>query len=348
MKQAELEGYRFSGFHRSHIGAIKSCLDFYKMDVSPAWVYGMTGAAFVTVVDEEMKSPNIGEPEEESFKLAANLGLHIQGFHIFANRQQFDRLQCEAWDKARAALDQGWPVFAKEIDLGNETSVIYAYDEEGYYTHSWHGGIGHEGADDVIPWTKLGRNYCPCVTCRNRHQSDVRADERVYLGDPDLGGFISLHYASRTEPADELSSLKEAIQFAANFSRRAAYEWGGRTFYSGAEAYDKWMNAVRSNTILGFYLGYFADIGYEARRYAYQFLQEASQRFDGELQENLQHVAAQYKKIQDAYKALNDLFPWSQPHAPIDDPDRKFQAIELLTRIKELDQEGLKRLENHL
>lgn len=193
MSKAILESYRFSGFHKSYIGALKSCADYLKVHCSSAWIYGMTGSAFITVVDKDLAAPNIGEPEQEIFDLAAHLGLQIRGFHTFADQVDFPRLQREAWDAARSALNEGLPVFAKELDLGNETSLIYAYDDAGYYTHSWHGGDGHEGADDVIPWSKLGRNYCPCTQCKAKSNNEEWANDAVYRGKPEDGGFISLH-----------------------------------------------------------------------------------------------------------------------------------------------------------
>lgn len=345
MNQVTLERYHFSGFHKSHIGAIKSCLDYFGIHCSAAWVYGISGSAFITVVDHNLSAPNIGEPEEAMFALARHLGVDIRGYHTFADAESFVRMQREAWDTARSALDKRLPVFAKELDLGNETSVIYAYDEEGYYTYSWHGGSGHERAQDAIPWTKLGRNYCPCASCRTRGETGEWSKEAVYQGDLKDGGFISLHYASRVEPSDERAAVREALRFAAAFFRKPAYKWGGRTFYSGTAAYDRWIETVRNNTIEGFYMGYFADLGNEARGNAYQFLNEASERFTGAFAEELALASEHYKQVSDAFRQLNDLFPWSQPHAPIEDPDRRVQAIELLERIKELEQEGCHHLE---
>lgn len=339
-KKANLEGYRFSGFHRSHIGAIKSCLEYFNAVYSPAWIYGMTGSAFMTIIDDRLSAPNIGEPEQEIFGLARHLGLDIQGYHTFADIGEFTRLQREAWEAARSALDRGKPVFAKELDLGNETSLIYAYDDVGYYTYSWHGGHGHEGSDDVIPWTKLGRNYCPCVSCKSRIERGEWSSDAVYIGKPEDGGFISLHWASLIEPSDDLTALRSALDLVLDFFGRNTYEWGGRKFHSGLAAYDRWIEALRTNSVLGFYMGYYSDIYHEGRHYAHLFLKEAAGRFEGTLSEVLYHTADHYKRIQEAFRSLTALFPWSQPHSPIEDPDRRREAMEALIAIKKLEQEG--------
>ncbi|XEC94179.1 hypothetical protein AB6A23_23135 [Paenibacillus tarimensis] len=340
MLKMKLDGYRFSGFHKSHIGALKSCLDYFNIPVSSAWIYGMSGNAFMTVVDDRLSAPNIGEPEEEMFTLARHLGLDIRGFHTFADKIEFERLQREAWAKARSALDQGLPVFAKELDLGNETSVVYGYDDTGYYSYSWHGGNGHEGSDNAIPWSKLGRNYCPCASCRERERSGEWANDGVYTGDPEEGGFISLHWVSPVEPSDDRTALRAALALALNHNKRGTYKWGGRTFYSGAAAFDRWMDSLRSNTIHGFYMGYFTDICHESRRFAHLFLSEAADRFDGVLSEELGRASEHYRQIQEAFRSLNQLFPWSQPHAPIEDPDRRREAIEALAGIRGLEIEA--------
>ncbi|MDQ0113419.1 hypothetical protein J2T15_002860 [Paenibacillus harenae] len=115
----QLERYEFTGYHASYIGALKSCADYYSMDISPAWLFGMTGQAFMMVTDEHLISPNVGLPEEEQFTLAANIGLRIQGRHSIQTDEAFKKQQQEVWEQARTALNQNKPVFAKEIGLGN-------------------------------------------------------------------------------------------------------------------------------------------------------------------------------------------------------------------------------------
>lgn len=67
MTKATLEGYRFAGMHRSSVGAVKSCLDYYGTEESAAWIYGVTGGAFLTIVDEELSAPLVGDPEESMY-----------------------------------------------------------------------------------------------------------------------------------------------------------------------------------------------------------------------------------------------------------------------------------------
>lgn len=87
-------------------------------------------------------------------------------------------------------------------------------------------------------------------------------------------------------------------------------------------------------------MGYFADLLHESRKYAHLFLNEASQRFEGLLSAELERAANQYRLVEEACRSLTEMFPWGQPHAPIQEPDRRREAMDLLIRIKGLDIEG--------
>ncbi|SFT27314.1 hypothetical protein [Paenibacillus sp. BC26] len=329
-----LDNYHFTGSHASHIGAIQSSLAYYDIETSASSVFGLTAHAFLMVVDSGMSNPNVGLPEETCFQLASNLGVRIDGVSRIVTGDELPALQVEAWNRIRDALDNGQPAFAKELDLGNETSIIYAYGETGYYKYSWHAGDGHEGHEDEIPWTMLGRNYCPCRECRHR---PLKPSTDLYLGMHTDGAFLSYHWASRTnEEKGTRKAFREALDFALQFNSQKKYTWGKGTFFTGTDAYDVWIDSVRTASIHGFYMGYFVDVWQESRHHAAQFLQEMQLAIP-ELQAELGEAAATYAAISAAYRRLNDLFPWMQPREPIADPFRRKDAINLLTEVKELE-----------
>lgn len=333
----QLQGYDFAGFHASHIGALKSCAGYYGMDITPAWIFGMTGQAFLMIIDEHWVSPNVGLPEEDNFALAANIGLRIQGRHSIETGESLRQGQREAWEQARSALDRDQPAFAKEIGLGNETSLVYAYGERGYYTKSWHGGTGHEGADQVIGWDTLGLDYCPCEQCAGR-QPGPSTDIYLGRGRKD-GGLLSMHWAEKSEPAVPREALKAALAFALAFNEKGEYEYGTGRFFTGLRAVDQWLTGIRSAEITGFYMGYYADIWHESRHYAALFLEEAQGRIEG-ADEEFEAALQVYKLIRDAYSRLTGLFPWMQPRKPIEDPFRRREAIGLLSEIKALEEKA--------
>jgi hypothetical protein len=333
-KLKTLDNYHFTGLHASHIGAIQSSLAYYDIKASASSVFGLTGHAFLMVVDSGMSNPNVGLPEEGLFQLAGNLGVRIDGVSRIVTGDELPALQAEAWDRIRGALDNGQPAFAKELGLGNETSVIYAYGQQGYFTYSWHGGDGHEGWEDEIPWTMLGRNYCPCSECRHR---PPKPSTDLYLGMHTDGAFLSYHWVSRiSERKDMRRALREALEFTLQFNSQEKYTWGKGIFFTGTDAYDVWIDSVRTAAIHGFYMGYFVDVWQESRHHAAQFLREMQLTIP-ELQTELGEAAATYVAISAVYRRLNDLFPWMQPRETITDPFRRKDAISLLTEAKELE-----------
>jgi|GEM_PF-1687578 len=341
-KLKTLDNYHFTGSHASHIGAIQSSLAHYGIEASASSVFGLTGHAFLMVVDSGMANPNVGLPEEEFFQLAGNLGIEINGVSRIVTGDELPALQAEAWDQIRCALDNGQPAFAKELDLGNETSIIYGYGNQGYFKYSWHGGDGHEGWEDEIPWTMLGRNYCPCRECRDR---PLKPSTDLYLGMHTDGAFLSYHWVSRTDKQKEIrQALKEALEFSLQFNGQKRYTWGKGTFFTGTDAYDVWIDSVRQASIHGFYMGYFVDVWQESRHHAAQFLRELQSAMP-ELQAELGEAAAAYSAISTVYRQLNELFPWMQPHEPIADPFRRRDAISLLTEAKELEKTAHSQLE---
>lgn len=119
----QLENYKFSGLDASLVGAIKSVSVYYGIPLTTTWIYGMTGLAFVHVLDEHLVEPNGGPAEQEVFPLARNIGVEVQGLHVHAEGDQFHNLQKDAWEKAKLAINNKQPVFAKNLDIESVQSL---------------------------------------------------------------------------------------------------------------------------------------------------------------------------------------------------------------------------------
>ncbi|MBO7744394.1 hypothetical protein I8J29_09325 [Paenibacillus sp. MWE-103] len=90
--KVQLENYKFSGIDASLVGAIKSIADYYQIPLTTSWIFGMTGLAFLHVLDEDLVEPNGGPPEPEVLNLVRNIGLEIDGLHVYAERVDFINL----------------------------------------------------------------------------------------------------------------------------------------------------------------------------------------------------------------------------------------------------------------
>ncbi|MGZ9583749.1 hypothetical protein [Paenibacillus marinisediminis] len=322
--KVELTNYYFSGIEASQIGALKSVVDYYKKPVSSSWIYGMTGMAFLIVHDKDFKKPNAGPPEPQLFKLARNFGLNIEGVHTYAENGMFKDLQEKLWIHAREAINNGYPVFAKNIDIENQTSVIYGYDSVGYYTHSWHGGNGHDHADDVIPWDKLGQSLCPCAYCK-RNREMFNHEEKTE-------GLISLHWAAPIPSVNHLSALKDALKFVIDLNDQGVIHWNNDKYFVGRQAYVEWISALERNNVDKYRFSLTLEPIADARSYARTFLSEIKDLVSGQLSSLIDEAVVVYNKIAEIYKALVQKYPYEQPRELIPDPDRN----ESIESIKEL------------
>jgi hypothetical protein len=329
----KLENFCFSGLDASQLGAIKSVADYYQIPLTPSKIYGMTGLAFLFILDEGMVQPNAGPPEPEIFPLTRNLGVDIKGMHQYAEGEPFARLQEKAWEKARQAIDSKKPVFAKNLDIENQTSVIIAYDDVGYYTHSWH--TGYERCDDVIPWNALGLSRCPCINCVTQIQSSKPAS--------DSEGLISLHWADRIPVKDDVAAFREALDFVMRLNEEGTYTWSGQKYFVGLRAYEHWITGLKSNRIQKFWFSLIMEVLNEARYHATIFLCEMKHKFNGSVNQSIEDAISLYREISERCNLLKTRFPYEQPRELLSDAERE-ETIEILKEISALEKDALVQL----
>lgn len=331
INKVKLENYKFSGIDASLVGAIKSVVDYYQIPCTTSWIYGMTGLAFLHVLDENLVEPNGGPTEPEVFKLVRNIGLEIVGLHVYEEGEDFINLQADAWEKANQAISAKQPVFAKNIDIGNQTSIIYAFDEVGYYTRTWH--TGYENSEDVIPWNLLGLSQCPCINCANYRKS-------VHQTASAVSGLISLHWAVPIQPIDELTALKNALGFVIRLNEQGSYKWAGKEYLVGSKAYEKWLTALESNDVDKYFFSLFLEILYEARSHAIIFLTSIKNRMIGLSAQTIDDGINKYNEVASKFKLLKELYPYEEPRQS--EIKHKEQCIAIVKELYELERECFK------
>ncbi|MFC5404721.1 hypothetical protein [Cohnella soli] len=326
VNKVQLENYNFSGLDASLVGAIKSVTDYYQIPLTTSWIYGMMGIAFLHVLDENLVEPNGGPTVQEVFRLVRNIGLEIDGLHVYAEGQDFINLQAEAWEKAKQAISLKQPVFAKNIDIGNQTSVVYAYDEVGYYTRTWHTGFEH--SEDVIPWDLLGLSQCPCINCVNYRKSVPQMANSV-------SGLISLHWATPTQPVDDLPALKDVLGFVVRLNEQGTYTWAEKTYLVGSKAYEKWLIALENNDVDKYFFSLFLEILYEARSHAIKFLKELKGRITGLNEQTIDEGINKYSEVALKYKILKEMYPYEEPRqSEIKQKERCIALVEELYQLE--------------
>lgn len=327
-----LKSLRFKGLNVSHIGAIKSCLEYFQIPCSDGWLFGVTGQAFLLGVDEHVlnRTPNFCPSLEQVRRLAHNAGLQIEGISRHAEGEEYQRLQRLGADQIRSAIDSELPCFGRGLDEPSETTVIIGYADEGFYTHGWH----QRGAEP-IPWERLGQAYCPCDECTARHRAtgDSAATQ----------GYVDIHWARPTSPADDREAVREALRFVLAYAGDSS-PWQRPAVETGLAAYDTWIRALTLGSAEGFHVGYTCDQFKESRCHAVEFLKEAETRLGERYRSLFQPAIAAYQAVFEQATAISDLFPWMQPRGPIQDVAKRTAGARILNEARKAEAKGLEAL----
>ena len=107
-----LENLKWKPMWVSHLGCIKGCLDYLKIDISDAWLFGGTGHAFVINIHEVVcPSGPTAWRTDMLFTLGKNLGFAAEGVFGIKSEPDFAEKQKLAWEKIRGAIDEGVPCY---------------------------------------------------------------------------------------------------------------------------------------------------------------------------------------------------------------------------------------------
>jgi hypothetical protein len=172
----------------SHLGCIKGCLEFLGIDVSPAWLTGATGHAFVINVHETAcPSGPTAWNTEMLFTLGKNIGYNAGGYFCLKSSEGFEEFQEKCWQMAQKSIDEGTPCYGWELAIP-EYYVVNGYDKSGYF---FSGPGADEGCPEAKPWRELG-------------------DSAI--------GVLEMFAVTAGEAADDLVTVKEALSFALDHS----------------------------------------------------------------------------------------------------------------------------------
>jgi hypothetical protein len=221
-------------------------------------------------------------------------------------------------------------VFAKNIAQDNQTSVIVAYDDVGYYIKSWH--TGNEHSEEVIAWNSLGLVRCPCINCVN---------ERKVSEPRDLtSGVISLHWADPLPITDEITAFKEALRFAIRINEDANYNWSRTIYFVGSRAFEAWINGLERNQVNKFDFSLVIEVLNEARYHAKLFLMEMKDRFTTKSKQSIVEAIRIYEEISSRANILKNKYPYEQPRELFSNAEKE-EMIPILREILLLERKAL-------
>lgn len=306
-------GARWKPMWVTHLGCIKGCLAYLGLDVSDAWLFGATGHAFVINMHEVVcPSGPTAWNTEMLFKLGNNVGYTIDGVFAWKSGGDFGEKQRLAWANTRRAIDQGLPCYGWELEIP-EFYVVYGYDDVGYY---YSGAQCDEGKGPKA-WQELG-------------ESEI--------------GVLEMYTVRPGQAADDITTVKEALTFALEHSKRPA-RWTYPKYKAGLAGFDLWIRALGTGTADGFGMAYNAAVWAECRRFAVHFLAEARERIGGRVGALLDEAAAHYETIAQSLEKVQETFPFPPQGEEMEDAERCAAAIELLRKGREAEKAGLGALE---
>jgi hypothetical protein len=294
----------------SHMGCIKGCLDYLGIDVSDAWLFGATGHAFVINIAPGLCPSGPTDWDTRPLPgLGRNVGYVEEGIDVYSpgKGHSLSAARERAWDYVRARIDENLPCYGWEVDIP-EFYVIHGYDPTGYYVS----GPGCDNGRGPVPWRKLGA-------------SEI--------------GVVFASSISPGAPADVRRTVRDALSFALDvgYNRRRWTDSAG-----GLVGYDVWIRTLEAGRAGRFGLGYNAAVWAESRNFAVEFLQEARQRLDGNLDSLLAQAVDPYQVVARNLKAISETYPFrkdDQEEVPAD--DRARAAAETLRQTREAEAAGL-------
>lgn len=309
----ELDGLRPAYRTMTLLGTVLGCMRYAGKGVDPAWLYGVTGAAFMLNIDRQVdvSGPTSWGVREHFAKMLPYLGVSADAGVAarvsdpdFAEKQQAARafivakvdagIPCVGWDG-------GFPEYVTINGYTPDAVVEWTYYVDGGYR--------------VMPWAKFGRN--------------------------DTDNFSVFSLEPVTPPGDEREAILKALEFA--LSQRAAAGLLNMNHASGMQGYELWLRCLetgewRRNPFWGVHHN--VACWSECRVYAEAFLRLAGRTLGGEFGPLCEAAADHYKAVRTALGRMQEVFLYKYPQPPVS-PEGEAHATELLRRARDAEVLGL-------
>jgi hypothetical protein len=289
----------------SVIGCIHGCLQYLGVAPGLDWLFGGSGHGFIINMHRDGSCPSgpTAWKTTRFFDLGVNLGYSIEG--IFGDKRTpgFEEIKEKAWGMVRSTLDRDLPVFGWELAIP-EFYVVNGYDQTGYYFS----GVGADQGQNPKPWNQLG-------------ETEI--------------GILEIYTIQPVEKAPDRVVVRDALAFALEFNQGSP-EWVLPEYRAGQEAYQVWIDALRSGKATRMGHAYNAAVWEECRRNGLEFLKEAEKRLGGEADSPFQGAIEAYGEVARRLKELTELYPFFENNSQeaVGDTLKSRQAAEDLERAR--------------
>ena len=312
----QLEALRPAYRNMTLLGCIKGCMRYLGKDVDDAWLYGVTGAAFMLNIDQKV---DVSGPTSWDCghlrKMAPRLGISLSNrVRALVADPDFEAKQQAAARFVREKVDAGIPCYGWDGCM--EWLTINGYSDEACLQFSHYFGDGYRAQ----PWPKLGSEV-PYVF-------EVTSVETVEpVGDDGATVKAALEFALTMQPSGRPLDPKHA---------------------QGVDGYDLWIQCLESGDWLEAdgLPGVHHNVAcwHECRCYAERFLRMAGDKIGGDLKPLFEDAADHYRAVRKALCEMQTIFIYKYPLPPVDEAGIR-RAIELLHTAKDEESQGLATIE---
>ena len=305
-----LSNYKWRPAWISQLGCLKAAADYLNVPLSPGWLYGGTGHAFIINMHKAgCASGPTAWRMTRVLNLAHNLGLSVQGVCGLKSDKDYAAKKMRAYETVKASVLRGLPCYGWELDIAEYYSIV-GYDDIGFYYSGPTTGASISGPK---PWTGLG-------------ETDI--------------GMLEVYLVESGRVADDRTVIREALEFALEHAQSPA-DWIYPSYKAGLAGYDLWIETVHHEEQDVFGLAYNAAVWHECRHYAVEFLQEAKMRLGDHALPALDNAIECYSRVRDELALVAEIYPFPPGQQQ---PDNE-RAGEALRRARAAEATGLKTLE---
>ncbi|UCE39892.1 MAG: hypothetical protein JSV17_10425 [Candidatus Aminicenantes bacterium] len=295
----------------SHLGCIKGCLNFLNRPISDAWLYGVTGHAFVLNICGDLCPSGPTDWDTRMFRqLGKNAGYVLDNVSGWKGNQDLAQLQEQAWQHVKNSLDKDLPCYGWELDIP-EFFVIYGYDDDGYYIS----GPGCDNGKGPMLWQRLGT-------------SEI--------------GVVDVSSVRLTQPPDDRKAVRDALSYALEHGLEPK-KYTDPQCFGGLQGYDAWIRSVEKGRAAAFGLAYNTAVWTECRKFAVAFLREVREQLDdANLNPYFDKATALFETVSQNLDSVRQAYPFDPEltMAPVLLTGRSQSAALALRRAKDAEAAG--------
>lgn len=304
--------------YNNHLQMVQGCMDRLGVDVEAAWLYGVTGWAFMINIPRGVCCS--GPSAWEWYRICErtpSIGVDTSEYVLsHKDDEDFGERKKEAIAFTKARHDAGVPLYGAEFGYP-EWYMVSATDERGLkyvYTNG------------------LERTYC--TTFRTWED----------FGTVDVG-ILFVGAVRRSEgTADDHRALADALDFALAVGHASPGYLGGE--HVGLRAYESWITGLSDGSLADGPWNhpdgttYNGGFWHDCRVRAEQFLRLCPERLSGRLEPEFTRAADEYGQVAEGLAQVHALFPYGMS-SDLPSPELVAQASEHLRTAQEAENRGL-------